>query len=275
MIVKQNQIETEWADADENYSRRTQNLIRLDDDPVHKSFIKCVYRTLKTKSLLNSSNLKPQISGILGQQISTRQTDEQHHEALSSDEDCELWLKAVGLWVSVSSVPAPTRDINSWLFSCLCCFQGFCKNFVKTKKTPSQAALKPETFIVLFCLCVPGLVSEQESEVSQERACHAGQQKRLAPQVVLGRRDGGGAADRTAPGTAPKRLPVLGQRRPLQVKTALLSHPVSRHLQFSTLFTHCTASVLTCLLTRRRRRRKCSYWSLKEKVMKVVCDIKR
>lgn len=38
----------------------------------------------------------PQISGNLGQQISNQQTDEQHHKALSSDEDCELWLKVVG-----------------------------------------------------------------------------------------------------------------------------------------------------------------------------------
>lgn len=38
----------------------------------------------------------PQISGNLGQQISNQQTEEQHHKALSSDEDCELWLKVVG-----------------------------------------------------------------------------------------------------------------------------------------------------------------------------------
>lgn len=29
VIVKQNRIKTKWADADEKYSRRTQNLIQI------------------------------------------------------------------------------------------------------------------------------------------------------------------------------------------------------------------------------------------------------
>lgn len=91
------------------------------------------------------------------------------------------------------------------------------------------------------CLCVvAGLVPEQESQVSQEWASHAGQQKRLSAQVLLRRSHGGGAAHRATPRAAPQRLPVLGQRCPLQVSLLLQHEPTqswdtSLVLTFSTL----------------------------------------
>lgn len=82
--------------------------------------------------------------------------------------------------------------------------------------------------LMLVFSAVPGLVPEQESEVPQERARHAGQQERVARQVLLRRRDRGGAADRAAPCAPPKRLPVLGQRRSLQVEPSCTSHHLTQ-----------------------------------------------
>ena len=123
------------------------------------------------------------------------------------------------------------------------------KNFRQNKKSD----FRDETSFIPLFSSVPGLVSEQESQVPQERARHAGQQKRLAPQVLLRRRDGGGAADRTASCTTPQRLPVLGQCCSLQVESTLFSHLTS-HTNLTShhnthTHTYCTASVLTALFT--------------------------